>query len=254
MQKVLGAAYKWLADTLKKISTTQTQVNAAIQVVGLTVQNNTPGGGQISWSACTVFYNGTAYAIAAGSAATDALVWWNVGDAVFSHGNSYTPSPTLFPVLTNTAGTGDTTWQKVGANSIQSSQVIGGLLPPGYQIQTPATLQTSGSATTTLLSYSGSAGALLSIGAASGVNATSVSLNITVDGGATQSYPLQTAGGGIALGFQLTGTLNGVSAGNQTGWTLVFNTPFKSSILVQVVIVGWVSGGINIAASYATKV
>jgi hypothetical protein len=123
MQSLLGAAYKWLVDTLNKVSTTQTQTNSALQVVGMTVTNNSPSGGQISWSACTVYYNGAAYPIAAGSAGTNQFVWWVVGAAAFSSGNTFTPGPTVFPVLTNVQGSGDLAWNKIGSAAVTASHL-----------------------------------------------------------------------------------------------------------------------------------
>lgn len=113
----------WWQRFFNSLNTTQSQVNSAIQVVGLTVTNNSPGGGQIAWSACTVYYNGAAYSIAAGNSSTNQFVWWVVGASTFSSGNTFTPGPTIFPILTNTAGTSDLTWNKVGAGSIKGAHL-----------------------------------------------------------------------------------------------------------------------------------
>jgi hypothetical protein len=249
----------WMQDLWNKLKGTQSQVNSGLQVVGLAFQNNTPVGGQISWSACTVYYNGTAYPIAAGTSGTDALVWWNVGDKVFSSGASFTPSPTTFPILTNVAGTTDLTWFKVGASSIQPSQLIGGLLPPGYQIQTPATASLGASGTTTLLSYTG-AGALLTVfGQLSNLKTSGGStIQITVDGQPSQTINLTDTGGAGNDGFSTQANAMAVDGGtvvaNSTGIVLGFYSSFQVSIAVTITITGFVSGGLTVGSGWAKKI
>jgi hypothetical protein len=63
---------------------------------GLTVSNHTPSGADIACSACTVFYKGHAYPIAAGSTTGAPLfVLWTVGASIFTFANSYTPGPSI---------------------------------------------------------------------------------------------------------------------------------------------------------------
>src|SRR5579884_2300880 len=113
---------QWFQDTWNKLKNLQTQSNAALYVSGLTPKNGSPDGSDITWSACTVWYNGTAYPISAGNTTGGALlVWWNVGDTTFSSGNSFTPGPTVFGILTNNLGTADIVWNKPGAGSLQAS-------------------------------------------------------------------------------------------------------------------------------------
>lgn len=249
----------WMQDLWNKLKGTQAQVNSGLQVVGLAFQNNTPAGGQISWSACTVYYNGTAYPIAAGTSGTDALIWWNVGDASFSSGNSFTPSPTTFPILTNVAGTADSTWSKVGAASIQESQVLGGFLPPGYQIQTPSTASVNASGTTTLLNYTG-AGALLTVFALTNSFKTAggATIQITVDGQPSQTINLTDGGGAGADGFSTQANAMAVDGGsvvsNSTGIVLGFYTTFKVSILVTITVTSYTSGALTTGTGWAKKI
>ena len=122
---IIGASlYKWLVKLVHDLSTVQTATNGALFISGLTLQNNTPSGGNICWSACTLYYQGIAYAIAASNtAAGELFVTWTVGASTFTIGNSYTPGPTVFPILTNNQGTADVTWDKVGAAAVQASQM-----------------------------------------------------------------------------------------------------------------------------------
>lgn len=121
--KMVGATIAlWFQDTWNKLKNLQTSASTALYISGLTIQNNTPSGASISWSACTVWYNGAAYQIAAGS--TNALmVWWTVGATTFSSGSTFTPGPTTFGILSNNQGTADTIWNKVGSAAVQASNV-----------------------------------------------------------------------------------------------------------------------------------
>src|SRR5579864_1357341 len=121
LAKLTVAEMLWFQDLWNKLHTTQQQTNSALQVVGMTIQNNTPSGGQISWSACTLYYNGTAYPISAGNSGTNQFVWWVVGSNSFTSGNSFVPGPTIFPVLTNVAGVADITWPKLGAGAVRGA-------------------------------------------------------------------------------------------------------------------------------------
>ena len=118
----LGIAFgQWFQDTWKKLSNLQNSTGTGLYISGLTIQNNTPSGAFISWSACTVWLNGTPYPIAAGSS-NSLVVWWNVGDTTFTTGSGFTSSPTTFGILSNNQGTADTIYNKVGAASVQADQ------------------------------------------------------------------------------------------------------------------------------------
>jgi hypothetical protein len=259
LQGILGSAYKWLVDTINKIQNIGTQATAALEVVGLTLRNNQPDGNDITWGAFTIWYQGVPYAIAAGNTTGGALfAYWNVGDAALTVANSFTPSPTTFPILTNVAGTADTTWDKVGASSIQTSQVIGGLLPPGYQVQTPATVSYSGGPNVlTLINFSGT-GALLSVGFAWNVStaAGGVVLSINVDGTGAQTYQITTPNNPspdpITQAWGLSSSAAAAVGGNP-GYVSFFQLPFKTSLVVQMTVNSYVSGSILAAAGWAKK-
>ena len=99
--------------------------NVGIQVVGLTLTNNSPGAGNLAWSACTVYYNGTAYSIAAGNtgATGDQQIYWTVGNGTFSHANRFAPTINVFGIATNVFGVGDTTWNKIGSLGVQGQHL-----------------------------------------------------------------------------------------------------------------------------------
>jgi len=256
MQTLLGPAYKWLVDTLKKVTVVQQQVNSAIQVVGMTVTNNSPTGGKIAWSACTVYLNGTAYPIAAGNSGTDPFVWWVSGASTFSHGTSYTPGPTIYPILTNVAGTADLTWNKVGASSIQAAQLVGGGVLIGLEPQV-ASITISGSGNSTILTYTG-AGALQTIfyqtsgGYQTGGGTT---LAVTIDG-QTQTYTLTDAGAPDTYDKQpFAHAVNGDGTAN-AAMTLGLYLTFTSSVQVSVNNTsggGWVAGTLIIRIGWGKK-
>lgn len=125
VKKLFGSAWQWLVATLKSINNTQTQVNAAFYITGLTIKNNTPDGTDISWSACTVWYNGTPYAVAAGNTTGGALlVWWSVTSPnAFQTGSSFLPAAGTYGVMANQQGTADVLWNKLGAGGVQSGHL-----------------------------------------------------------------------------------------------------------------------------------
>lgn len=122
--------------TVTSASPTLTPASIATQqivVSGMTLTSNSPGAGSIAWSACTVYYNGTAYAVS-GSNTSSAYVYWTVGGSTFTTGASYTPSSTVFLVATNNGGTADTAWNKVASKHIQEANLNFSLLT-GQQVQ-----------------------------------------------------------------------------------------------------------------------
>lgn len=229
-----------------------------LSITGLTFTNNSPSAGNIAWTACTVWYNGQAYGISAGNtSAGEKLVWWVVGETSFRFGNSFTPNITTFDIATNVGGTADNNWSKIGANGIQSSQVLGGLLF-GYQIQTPATASVSAGITVTLISYSG-AGALLGVGVAWNLSTSAgggAVLSVNVDGSGAQTFQITTPNNPnpdpVAVSWGLNSSTSATISGN-SGLMSYFGIPFNSSIVVQLQVANYVSGSIQAAAGWAKK-
>jgi hypothetical protein len=96
-------------------------------VDGLTLTNNTPAS-NVTWSACTVYYQGTAYAISGDhTTGGNGFIYWTVASGAFTQAASFTPSKTIFPIATNVAGTGDTAWNKLANTGVQDANVASGL-------------------------------------------------------------------------------------------------------------------------------
>ena len=255
---------QWLQDTWNKLKNLQTQSGGGgIYITGLTLQNNKPSGGNIAWSSFTLWYNNTPYQISAGNtSAGEMLAWWNVGDTSLSIGNSFTPSPTIFEIFTNTQGTADTTYQKVGANSVQDSQVLGGIFP-GAAPQNPSNVTIAAAATsTTLLSYTG-AGGIVSIGitdtsGGSGSPGGNMTLVITFDGGTPQTYTIRSSAASPS-GLWTTEFLNSApgavgsgSAANDRG-IIPLGTGFKTSCLITLNTPGGLQGSLACTVNWAKK-
>jgi hypothetical protein len=96
-----------------------------VLLAGLTLTNNSPAAGRVSWSACTVYYQGTAYNIASGNTPSSAekFITWTVGDTSFVAASTFTPGPNVFLIATNVSGSGDTAWNKIARSSITGDLV-----------------------------------------------------------------------------------------------------------------------------------
>jgi hypothetical protein len=105
-------------------------------VVGMTLTDNSPGAGRVAWSACTVYYDGTAYSISSGSTASSAErhIYWTVGGTSFTSAASFSPGPTIFPIATSDSGTSDIAWNKLPKKGIQEDN-LGFSLLTGQQVQ-----------------------------------------------------------------------------------------------------------------------
>ena len=92
-------------------------------VSGLTLQNNTPGAGRITWSQFSVSYRGTTYTVVTGNTASssETFAYWDLSSPTvltpIAHG-SYTPANNRFVMLVNDSGTAYTAYQQPTKNSI----------------------------------------------------------------------------------------------------------------------------------------
>lgn len=100
-----------------------TLVIKQVLISDLTLTDNSPGGGSVAWSACTVRFNGTNYSVTGGNTANK-FVYWDVGDGTFTAGNSFTPQVDRFLIATNVSGTADEAWNKLGNRGIQGAHVL----------------------------------------------------------------------------------------------------------------------------------
>lgn len=254
-------------DSLKQILGLSPSVSAInfplLIITDLQFTNNSPGAGRISWTACTIYYNGNIYGISAGNClSTDTLVWWVVGESSFRSGTAFTPNQTTFPIATNTSGTADIAYNKIGANSIQETNVIGGFTS-GYAPQNPSDTTPLAGNSTTLLNYTG-AGGIVSVGitdASGGTTAagSAITLSITFDGGTTQSYTIKGPSGGGSSNLWSSEVLNcvqdSVGSGTAAGDRVVipFGVAFKTSCVITLNHTGGLSNQLSATVSWAKK-
>jgi hypothetical protein len=102
-----------------------TKVNIRqILVGGLTLTNNSPSAGNIAWSSCTVYYDGSAYAVSSGNTTSGhGFVYWTVGSGTFTEAATFTPGSTTFLIATNTAGAADVAWNKLASGGVVASHL-----------------------------------------------------------------------------------------------------------------------------------
>ncbi|MBW2638192.1 MAG: hypothetical protein JRC86_11885, partial [Deltaproteobacteria bacterium] len=98
---------------------------AQIFVEGLTFTDNSPSSGYVSWSACTVYYQGTAYSISPGNTNLK-YIFWNVGDTAFTASDTKPDwSDTRFMIAINENGNHRTIWN---ATLIHGGTIITGTI------------------------------------------------------------------------------------------------------------------------------
>jgi hypothetical protein len=107
-----------------------------IEVQGDTWNDNTPGGGSVSWSAMTIAYDGTTTAVSSGNTANK-WIYWTAGSGALSTSASF---PSLadnqFLVAVNNAGIHDLVWNANGiATQVIDTALIGDAVIGTAQIQ-----------------------------------------------------------------------------------------------------------------------
>lgn len=227
-----------------------------IVVVGMTLTNNSPSAGDLAWSACTVYYNGTAYAVAGGNT-SDRFVYWTVGAGTFSHAASFAPDKTTFAVATNVAGTGDTAWNKLGAKGVQRSNLAFSLLN-GFELQPLGTATLNANGTSGLAAVTtGTApygGALICGGLVlTGAGAMDVALEVTIDGSTTQSYSLRLGTAWEDTAKAVSQTLLGTGASVGDTLTIPFGVGFETDLTVDVVVSNYTAGTAKASVLWANK-
>jgi hypothetical protein len=113
-----------------------------IYVSGLTLGTS---GSNVTWSACTLYYDGTAYSISSGSTSSGhKFIYWvgphgvTPGSTSFSEADSYASNEYTFLIATNSDGTPDVAWNKLATKGVQEDNLSFSLLV-GQQIQPPVT-------------------------------------------------------------------------------------------------------------------
>jgi len=206
-----------------------------IIVSGLTLTSNSPSAGKIAWSACTVYYNGTAYAISSGntSSTTHTQITWTVAAGTFASATIFTPGPTIFQIATNSGGTYDEVWDKPGNLSVQRSNLNFGLLE-GYAPQAQATLTIDATGDTTVLSESAEGGLLFITFFSTGVVGANISVKITIDGTTERTISVMSTGVYTeeALAWAMRVVNDGTTSGDSI--TLWYGFTYKTSILIKV--------------------
>lgn len=102
-------------------------------IEGLTLSANSPAPGRISWLACTLYYNGVAYAIAAGNTilSTHKFVYWKDLDSVFMTSIGH-PADTLsnwkpgedYIIAMNIGGNPQEAWNGIANEVIGSAYIM----------------------------------------------------------------------------------------------------------------------------------
>jgi hypothetical protein len=118
------AANAVTADKIQAGAVTASKLAVAqIFIDGLTFTDNSPSSGYVSWSACTVYYRGTAYSISSGYT-NQKYIYWDVGNTYFSTSNDKPAwSDTRFLIAINDGGYHKTIWN---ATLIHGGSIIAG--------------------------------------------------------------------------------------------------------------------------------
>jgi hypothetical protein len=83
---------------------------ASIYLTGLVLTNNSPSAGYVAWSACTLYYEGVAYAIAAGNTNL-AYIYWTKPNTVFTAASAKPAWATdRYMIIYNNTGTAILLW------------------------------------------------------------------------------------------------------------------------------------------------
>jgi hypothetical protein len=229
-----------------------TKVNLKqIIVNGLTLGTS---GSNVTWSACTVYFDGAAYSISSGATTGgNKFIYWVVGSGSFTEAGSFTPGSSVFLIATNTSGTPDVAWNKLAYSSIQESNLAFSILV-GFQPRTSTLTALQQNTNVTdfswpLIAYTGS-GALLTLGvmrqAVTGIgtsNFGAVDMEIIVDGAPAQTIRfIDGPGANQNLWNATTVSVSQNASGNASSPGNILNTyiglGFKSSLYVNVIMRG----------------
>lgn len=230
-------------------------------VAGLTLTNSSPTATAVTWSACTITYQGTEYNISGGNT-TDRFIWWVAGASTFSSGASFTPSTAVFLILTNTSGTGDTAWNKLAYGGVQRSNFMGPFLE-GFKLEAwdELTVDTSVSGLVDLINITGEAGVLLSLSvyAKDTLGGTPAITLVMADvDGEVPGFQLVVYGNATTFDYHVhmakqQGSGDGSTAGDY--FTVALNLSYLNSVRVRVNRGGGTgTGEIYIAALRATRI
>ena len=223
--KIAAAAIEATKLSIKKII-----------IAGMTVTNNSPSAGRIAWSAFSLYYNGTAYSISSGDTAL-MHAYWTVGNTSLTAANSFTPGPTIFEILTNSAGVHDEVWDKLGNTQLQRTHLSFPLLE-GFQLQPISTtaIDLNTVANTTIINES-LEGVLLGVSVRindPALDTCTVSLEFTMDGATMQSISVYSAGTVFSIPTR-TSSQNTVGNGTTIGdfFSFLIGISYRISLLLK---------------------
>jgi len=111
---------------------TASKFNTKIPVVqGLTLTNDSPTAGNVAWSACTVYYNGTAYSISSGNTTGgNRYIYWKDLGASFASSATHPGSISGwapgedFIIAVNDSGIGQLAWNAIANQMIGSAWIL----------------------------------------------------------------------------------------------------------------------------------
>jgi len=83
---------------------------ASIYLTGLVLTNNSPSAGYVAWSACTLVYEGVAYAIAAGNSNYPYIHWTKPGTTFIASGTKPAWAADRYMIVYNSTGTAILLW------------------------------------------------------------------------------------------------------------------------------------------------
>ncbi len=207
-----------------------------VNVLDMTLTDDSPSAGYVAWSACSVIFDGTQYSITSGS--TDKkFVYWDAGNTTFSVADSVTPQIGRFIIATNTGGAADEAWNKAGTNSIQRSNVVFALLE-GFQPRPIATITLDLNSTDnlTIVNDSDKVGAILTIAVhvkTAPTGAPYANIGMVVDGDTIWSHNIYygtTSFTRESRTLQQAGSGDGSSAGDW--YTIGLNFGFLESLTI----------------------
>jgi hypothetical protein len=216
-------------------SVTAGSFNILLPIISGTFTSNNPSAGRVSWASAQVVYAGTTYTIT-NSDTNLAYVYWDVGNTTFTAGDTFTESPTRFMVLTNSSGTVDVAWSKIGKAGVQRTN-LGFPLLEGFQLKAIATLNGNGN----VINDTSQTGVLLGIGIEAATAPTSnadIDLTVQIDGATTVTYKIYDSGTVFAPNVfkSMSADSTGTGAANGDFMNLYIGSGYRASCKVDLVV------------------
>lgn len=235
------------------------QYNATIALAGAVWTDNSPGAGQIAWNAHTLYWQGTAYSIAAGNTSNGYIVFAPLVSATNYQSSSPLPglTDTQFIVATNVGGVHDLAWNAM-ANALIGTAYIANLAVTNAKINDLAVDKlTAGTISSQAINVSGGTSGYIQGNYVAGTSGwridgagTLYAMNAVIKGGVTVGTP---GSAGLFLGSDKMGYFDGTtwksyidSSGNmKLGTKLDWNNGTGVLTLSGYIVVGGAAGDVN---------